>query len=89
MCLCNRHYQFNSQRFGPGGDYIAGLFEYTAVNKKFRYANMLVVPVFLIEKHDHCFSGGGSFIEQGCIGKGRPVKSLTMVWKFNKLSSRP
>src|SRR5450432_2415197 len=62
-------YQFYTQGFSAGYEDVVGLLENGMINKKFRNADVFMIPVFLVKEHDHRFSGCGSFIEQGCIGQ--------------------
>ncbi len=80
---------FNAYRRCAGDDHIDGLRESIFVYKKFGAGDMIMVSVECVEEHGHGFCCSCAFVEKGGIGDGRPVRSLTMVWKFSRLSRRP
>ena len=63
--------QLDIQRFCAGSQHIVGLFENGMVHKKFWNRYVLVIPVFLIKKHDHGFGCSSPFIQQRSIGQGK------------------
>ena len=72
MCLCIiASHQFNSQWFCTGIEHIMCLSENCFVHKKLWNSNVLVILVFLVKEHDHCFSSCGTLIKQGSIGNGQ------------------